>query len=157
MKFFYIFLTIIMLYFSGCKKAHRYPEDPKKTRESPKARLEGAWNIYEYTLNGQSILNTANFGYDVTNFTLKQSYNSSTKKYFYTIMNEFNDELYLSFGPFSNVPDCSYIKCFITPLNCSGINKETKWCISKLYDKDLNLTLKTDTGEFKMFLKKRYN
>ncbi|MBL7912400.1 MAG: hypothetical protein JNJ41_15170 [Bacteroidia bacterium] len=153
MKFFYIFLTIIMLCFSACKKAHKYSEDPKKTRDSPKQRLLGIWNIYEYTLNGNSILNPANFGgNDVTSYFRLQYRNDYTE-----LIEPFEDEAYLTFGPFSNSANCGYIMCFITPLKCTNTSQKTNWCITKLYDNDLNLTLKTDTGEFKIFFKKTHN
>lgn len=151
------FIVILFLLLFSCKKQHRYPEDPKGTNQTPKSRLIGVWQIYEYTLNGNSILDPANFGYDITNYMIKSSYDGTTKKYSYTLINPFENESYLTFGPFSNTANCSYIKSFITPLKCINTSKTTDWCITKLYKDDLHLILQTDTGEFKLFFKKTHN
>ena len=42
---------------------------------------------------------------------------------------------------------------FITPFKYSTI-RTTNWYVTKLYDKDLRLTLQTDTGEYKLFFNK---
>lgn len=151
---------LIFVFFIGyaCKKQHRYPEDPKASTQTPKQRLIGVWQISEYTLNGNSILNPINFGgFDITTYQLKWIYNSDDKKYYTDLINEFNDETYLNFGPFQSSGDCSLVKCFITPLKCTNTLQTTNWEIKKLYGSDLHLTLQTDTGEFKLFFKKTHN
>ena len=151
-KIYIILFTLILV--AGCKKQHRYPDDPKSTFDKPKTRLIGAWQLNDYIFNGNSILNTYNFGYDITSFMIKDDYDGTSKKYTYSLINPFENDEYISFGPFSNSANCSYIKTFLTPLKCSGGGQITNWTITKLYDKDLHLKLQTDTGEFKMFFKK---
>jgi hypothetical protein len=154
-----LFLIIVLLLaILSCKKHKRYPENPKTLfAGSPKSRLVGVWQINEYTLNGNSILDQANFGADITNYMIISSYDGTTKKYSYSLINSFDDESHLTFGPFSNTANCSYIKCFITPLKCTNTSKTTDWTITKLYGNDLHLILQTDTGEFKIFYKKIHN
>lgn len=149
-----LFLIIVLLLaILSCKKQHRYPEDPKRTFDSPKTRLVGIWNIYEYTLNGNSILDPANFGgADITTY-----FRIQYRKDYTELIQPFDNESFLTFGPFQNVSNCNYIKIFITPLKCTNTSTAADWTITKLYNGDLHLIHQTDTGEFKLFFKKTHN
>ncbi|HQQ94779.1 MAG TPA: hypothetical protein PLQ93_09505, partial [Bacteroidia bacterium] len=59
-RFNFIILIVIVLVLAHCKKEYRFPEDPGKSKKTPKERLLGDWKLKEYTLNGISILDSLN-------------------------------------------------------------------------------------------------
>ena len=89
----------------------------------------------------------------------------NTKKWICNITNEnmafesetaFNpdDPGYLTIGPDNFCCRFLLSKWLITPFRYTQ-GSSAKWTITKLYGKDLNLVLGTDSGEYKMFLKKQ--
>jgi hypothetical protein len=162
-------LASALLTFANCKKKktqYQYPEDPKATTLTPKERLHGLWQVSDYTLNGNSIISKLdtfyNSQYRIEDVIFNYDQNSNSKKWILTITSEVMSHTYENAfeEPDQILIDndnycCKFLltKWFITPFKYVP-NASTKWTITKLYNKELNLITKTDTGEFKMFFKK---
>ena len=162
-KIYIILFTLILV--AGCKKQHRYEDDPKSTFDTPNERLSGIWQLNEYTLNGASIISNLNnisgAQSDIRDVNLSYSYIEENKKdkyyafkiYSYTARNNF-DGISIEIGPDNSSAFPIIDKWFITPFKFTGTPAVSHWIVTKLYDKDLHLKLQTDTGEFKMFFNK---
>ncbi|MBK9286053.1 MAG: hypothetical protein IPM51_17290 [Sphingobacteriaceae bacterium] len=160
-----ILIVLILFLGSSCKKQTKYEEDPKKSRTSPKLRLKGTWGLEDYTFNCNSIiphLNLLSTKYNINETTLQfsESYNnrwstsiSSNNKSLYSYHDIFSDD-YTFFIQYSGTNDSICCKWFITPFRYVRY-VDSYWRITKLYDKDLNIVLDTDTGQFKIFFKKQ--
>lgn len=167
MKLFYLkyIILIIFLTLIGCKKEKRFPEDPKKSRMTPQNRFTGKWIISAYTFNGNDIrfnLNTLSNKYKLESVYFTYQYNNDYKTWnfairtdnhgFYSSSDTFRENTYIYLFP--KEYDTLTNKWFYTPFKYIP-GSEAKWTITKLYDKDCNLILDTDSGQYKIFLKKR--
>jgi hypothetical protein len=164
----FVLLVILLLFFSYCKKKkiqHQYPEDPKSTTITPKLRLTGQWGIRQFTLNGSDIRSSLeavyNNKYKISDVIFTYDKNPDTQQWFLIIdaansketkIDAFEEPDQLSIGP-DNHTEYGLCKWFVTPFKFTK-DKSVQWTITKLYDKDLNLILKTDTGEYKLFMQK---
>lgn len=163
MKKLITYTLLFLLPFAACKKNIKYSEDPRISFKKSKKRLEGTWNISEYTLNGVSIKDTLSkvTGIDVSLYTL--GYYMEYDFYRLTIRgnwggayggtyygsDDFVDYHYIVLNAYSEL----FNKVFITPFK-SVQNSTAKWEVTKLYGKDLHLQLVTDTGEYKIVFNK---
>ncbi len=170
-KTYTLFLIVFTLAFSSCKKKqYRYPEDPKVTRIKPNDRLFGYWQLSDYTLNGTSIIDALNTKInneiDVRKIYFQYKFiDDNGHKYYglgflsprFDLKNPFISERYIEFdigeNYSPNMKDSLKIVLFITPFKYST-TRTANWYVTKLYDKDLRLTLQTDTGEYKLFFNK---
>ncbi len=165
----YITVLIILLAFSQCKKEHRYPDDPKKSKKTPQERLTGSWQISEYTLNGTSIIDTLNslHGYDIREqLFIQYGYNKDDRfwifdvkaidKYYYSSKTAFNDYNYLELGPYVPYPNTLqflFNMTFITPFHVDS-SAISRWNIIKLYDNEFQIKLHFNTDLFIISLHK---
>ncbi len=159
----YITLLIILLAFSQCKKEHRYPDDTDKSKKTPNERLEGDWEISEYTLDGNNILDTLNkiCGCNITEDIRLEYYNVREDNPYWELMiwgasmsykskNGFDDYHYLEIGPFGNHNRADvFNKLFITPFHYAP-GAIARWDVTKLFGEELKVKMKTDTGEYKI-------
>jgi len=168
-----IYISIIGVLFFGCKKEHRYEEDPKATHDTPQQRLNGTWKITSYTFNGQDIYTKLNqkatAQYNLNNIIFSYQYfskkedeaNGSQGDGFkiYPIMTaqhrNFEDHTYLKINP----PGCSNIEDSL--LNYWFISSQTYctsstayWRVTMLYKNDFHIVLNTDSGTYKIYLNK---
>lgn len=144
----------------SCKKELKYPEDSKKTSRSPEERLEGKWNIIEYTFNGNSIYNKLN-GAARGNFNL-----NNVVLHFETKKGDNYDQGVDEMLPIGN-DNCFNISetsfkfyaekgadslfgyWFVTPFRYSKTGRGN-WTVTKLYGTDFKIILPTDSGEYKI-------
>lgn len=173
MKIKLIFLLAIFLLCATCKKKkkeiqYQYPEDPQTTTLTPRERLHASWRVYAYQFNGIDILSKLDTFYGgefkVEDVAISYDVDSDTKQWFFIISNQYisfksetafnvEDPYYITI--YSQTNCCRYYlsKWFITPFKYVP-NTTVKWSITKLYGNELNLVLKTDSGDYKIFLKK---
>jgi hypothetical protein len=157
------------LAFSQCKKEHRYPDDPKKSKKTPQERLTGSWQISEYTLNGTSIIDTLNklHEYDIREeIYMQYAYNKEDMRwefsigtpfvnvngYAYQSNNAFDDYQHLQLGAFyaqPGTPEHLFNLTFVTPFRLER-NAIARWDVEKLYGDEFWIKLPTDTGLFKL-------
>ncbi|MBI2721553.1 MAG: hypothetical protein HYX39_05210 [Bacteroidetes bacterium] len=165
MKLFYLryILLFLALTFSNCKKEKRFPEDPKKSRKTPQSRFSGKWIISAYTFNGNDIrfdlnklsnkyrIDDVYFTYEYNDFYRRWDFSLRTDNYgFFYSTEGFKDNTYIYL---SGSNDTIANKWFYTPFKYIK-GSSVYWTITKLYDKDCNLILDTDSGQYKMFLNK---
>jgi hypothetical protein len=165
----YITVLIILLAFSQCKKEHRYPDDPKKSRKTPNERLKGSWYIEEYTEDGVSVLDSMNkicncdlkIDVIVTYGSIKDNDNKEFwtffigGKYFgYQSRQAFQDYHYLEIGPYDGVRIEVFSKLFITPFYFYP-NAIARWNVTKLYKDEFCLELKSNMRAFRLKLIKQ--
>lgn len=170
MKIKILFLAVLLGFSIACKKnQHRYPEDPNVTKITPQKRLEGSWTVNAYTYNGLDIISKLDTFYSgeskIKDVGFGYAQDPDTKVWEFSVINQYfiNFESESAFD--TDDPDyiklyndnvcCRFLlsKWFITPFKYIP-NASTKWRITKLYNSELNLILQTDTGDYKMFLKK---
>jgi hypothetical protein len=165
-----LLISIVIFSTWSCKKQHRYPEDPKKSRKTPLERLHGSWKIEEYTFKGSSIVSqldllkqdahvkNVQFYFYVEYHQETFSINSGAFPGYHTF-NALIDETYLRIGPYNEFMTVGpanekvFTGWFVTPFRYTQ-NGQTKWTITKLFESDLNIILPTDSGEYKIFLRK---
>lgn len=169
----FLFILIACALFFGCKKEHRYEEDPKYSKATPQERLNGNWKITNYTFNGNSIFDALNQkaignSYNLNNIWFSYSHKTKHDEYY-------NDGDAFSINPFPgsgqnrNFDDYTYLQIrniggqdaldslyaywFVSPqkYNCGST---AYWEVTKLYEKDFHIVLKTDSGEYKITLLK---
>lgn len=170
---FFILLLSSLFFCTTCRKKeeevqHQYPEDPATTTLTPRERLTGSWKIYGYKFKGIDVIariDTINGGkliieqvpvsYDFETNYEKWLFRMDTKYFHFLSENAFDSD-----SPYSitiNGSANSYLaKWFITPFkyNPKDSTGQASWTITKLYGNDLNLVLGTDSGDFRLFLKK---
>ncbi len=156
--------------FSHCKKQKQYVEDPKKTTKTPHERLLGGWELISYTLNDISIADTMSkiAGCNLLKSTeTRLSYYDNYDRIELVMLactlecgdeNSF-DNVYITLGSCSSadIKAQKFHKLFVTPFHYTPTITRAKWEITKLYEADLSLRLRTDTGEYKMMFKKYTN
>lgn len=163
MKF--ILPLLFLLAFSQCKKEHRYPDDPKKSRKTPNERLNGSWYIEEYTLDGISILDSMNnicncdlkidviltYGKikDYANNTEFWSFYIGTNHFGYQSRQAFQDYHYLEIGPYDGNQIEIFSKLFLTPFYYEP-NAIVRWNVTKLYKNEFSIELKNSSGVFSL-------
>lgn len=160
-KFFKALLvTSVFLSLPCCKKELKYPEDPKKSNATPEERLDGKWNIIEYTFNGNSI-------YNKLNQAARGSFNLNTITLHFEVkkhdnydqgvvdllpiggdncfgLNETNFKFYAEKGN-----DSLFGYWFVTPFRYAKTGN-ANWTVTKLYGTDFKIVLPTDSGEYKI-------
>ena len=172
-----LFLLFLPLLFFNCRKEIKkiqlqYPEDPTTTTLTARERLTGSWRVYDYLFRGNSIVKNLDTIYggkeriEDVQISYVEDFNSvpatdlwrfrMTATYF-DIVNKtaFNPDepYYITIIGAGNFFVASW---FITPYFYDNNNYQAtaKWKITKLFDKELNLVLETDSGDYKMLIKK---
>jgi len=162
----FIPLLLLLLAFSQCKKEHRYPDDPKKSRKTPNERLKGWWYIEEYTLDGVSIIDTMNkvCGCDLRNdvvLTYNMLEDSDHKKFWilgikypkYFGMESktaFSDYHHIELGPAERNNGLElFYKLFITPFRVE-YGAIARWEVTKLFESELHIQLRSNLGIYKL-------
>ena len=159
-----IFISLLLVF--ACKKQKQYPEDPKKTSQTPHDRLSGNWQLVDYTLNGTSVVDELNL-LSKNKFNIKET-ELGFNKGVYGGMQFTLDGANFRYQPSTQEPtfiDDSFIllkfysdtlfnNWFITPFKNQKVTS-VNWIVTELYRNDLHLVLKTDTGEYKIFWKKK--
>ncbi|MBK6832911.1 MAG: hypothetical protein IPG89_01015 [Bacteroidetes bacterium] len=166
-----LYISIIGVLFFGCKKEHRYEEDPKNSKATPQERLNGNWKITSYTFNGNSIydqLNQKAIGskFNLDNVLFGYLHKTKNSEYYSdgdafevspfpgsTQHRNFDDYTYLQIRNTGgqDALDSLYAYWFISPkkYHCGSV---AYWKVTKLYENDFHIVLKTDSGNFKMTL-----
>lgn len=170
-------MVLLLSLFLGanCKKKkktdqHRYAEDPETTTLTPQERLRSSWRVSAYQFNGVDIIgriDTINGNRArIEDANISYDYWDNIKTWRFTIYNgffQFDGDGTNAFNPdqpyditIFGSANSLLCKWFITPFGYD-INQtalSTRWTITKLYGNDLNLLLQTDSGDYKIFLKK---
>lgn len=172
MKLNSLMIAVLLSYFligpplCGCKK--KYPEDPKKTCESPASRIDGSWKLIYYYFNNVSIYSTlnsiSNGSTNLDNCWFRFQRNEETKDFnlqisglYYDHRVDFPNQEYIlidnSQKSVYSKSDSLFSYWFISPFHYNPKGKAS-WRITKLYKNNLNLVLKTDSGDYKMYFDK---
>lgn len=172
----FIYFFAVLLICATCRKEkppapaiqYQYPEDPATTTITPQQRLAGMWKIDVYTFKdsdivafldtfygGQSKIQDVQFIYNQNLDSKEWSFNLQTNKTSQSSQTAFNPDDPVHFVMDNDNECCKYLKSkwFITPFRYIK-GASTKWTITKLYDKKMNLVLQTDSGNYKIFFSK---
>ena len=171
----WIVFIAFFLTCANCKKKrketqHRYVEDPGTTTLTPQERLRSSWRVYAYQFKGVDIIERM----DTINGGRARIEEANISYDYWDVYNTWRFTIYNNFFQFDGDgtnafnPDEPYditifgsanpllCKWFITPFryNVNQTNLRTKWTITKLYGNELNIVLSTDSGNYKIFMKK---
>lgn len=164
-----LYIILICLLLLGCKKEHRYLDDPKVTRDTPQERLNGIWKITSYTFNGNDIYTKLNqkatTQYNLDNVLLNYVYHTRKEAgennvpgnalnimpVLSTQYWNFDDDTYLKINSqgCNTIGDSLANYWFVSPQNFCATSS-AYWEITKLYEKDFHIVLKTDSGTYKI-------
>lgn len=170
---FSILLLSSLFFCTTCRKKekqvpHQYPEDPATTTLTPRERLTGSWRIYSYQFKGKEIIaniDTINNGKEqIEKASIAYDYSPSYSQWLFYVYSKYynfqsetafdiDNPYYITIYGSAN----SYLaKWFITPFkyNPKDSTGQARWTITKLYEGELNLVLGTDSGDFRLFLKR---
>ena len=167
----------LLLFCANCRKDPKpkeiqlqYPEDPTTTTLTPRERLTGLWKVYDYQFKNKTIIKnldtlyggkeqieSVDISYDKDLNSVKEVWSFRMTAKYFDIVNKtaFNPDepYYITIIGAGNLYVASW---FITPFFYDNNNYQAtaKWKITKLFDKELNLVLETDSGDYKILLKK---